>query len=295
MHGRGHGPGGGWRPRAPFRPPGTPPPPGPLDAVKNAHEAFRAWWHRAFRPAFWGCFGGFLVAMAVTAIGQLVYAALGGSGFPEWLNPLIVLAYLSGGAAIFYKVRQAAPPGVFRHAPAVSSLSDAAIRAQAKRVAAKCRRMRRAAARAGGPYRDLARLADELGRQADRLGKQVIRLRRAARDVGRNLAGNPVIPPGMSADHPDPVLQQEFQAARATQQRLQEIMARNAMLQGISLTRLERIEDLVDAARLEVSAPLPGVGVGAGTVGESGGIVEEVETELEAARAAIEQVERLEA
>ena len=291
MHGKGHGPGGGWQQRAPYRPPGTPPPPGPLDAVKSAHQALRAWWHRAFRPAFWGCFGGFLVAMAVTAIGQLVYAALGGSGFPEWLNPLIVLAYLSGGAAIFYMVRQAAPPGVARHVVAVSSLSDGAIRAQAKRIAAKCRRMRRAAARAGGPYRDLAGLADDLARQAGRLAEQVVRLRRAARDVRRDLAENPIIPPGMSPDHPDPVLQQEFQAARATQQRLQDIIARNAMLQGVSLTRLERIEDLVDTARLEVSAPplaaVPGR--------ETGGIVEEAETELQAARAAIEEVEQLEA
>lgn len=241
------------------------------------------------KPAGVHGFGAGEVTLALFAGFGLALAcglALTGAAVGSTTNlVLILLLWLFGGATVYSLARRRAQQAAPGETP-----PDREVRAQAKRIKAKCRGLRREARRVGGVFGELEWQATELADQARELSKLLLNLRRAARDVHRAL-GNPPLPRGVSGDSSDDVLQREFEAAQATEERLETLVAQNSRHQQVCLAQLERIEDLVDVARLEVSQPLEPAGVSSA----QGAIVEEVETELQAAREALEQVQQIEA
>ena len=106
--------------------PSMPPFPNPLQPLADAWKGVTRWWRRAVRPAFWGCFGGFLVAMVAAALAELAHAALGGSSSPQWLGAVTVLFFIAGGASIFFLVKRAAEPSGAVGAGVADALTDRA-------------------------------------------------------------------------------------------------------------------------------------------------------------------------
>lgn len=244
-------------------------------------------WHQGAKPILGGCFGGLLLSFAVMA---LIHGLTGGE--PEWFNDVIALTWCGGGFAIYYWLLTRAMSRRRLTTLPLQAITDRAVRAQVRRIRGKCARLVRVASRSAGPYSDLTRLAPELAEHARRLGDCVIALRAAAREVQADMSAGPSpIPPGASSL--DPALQQEYAAAVATQERLSAALAENANQQQLLLTRLERIEDLVDTARLEASRPSapPATAVAPG-LDRPASVVEEVDGELQAARRALEELER---
>jgi chromosome segregation ATPase len=142
------------------------------------------------------------------------------------------------------------------------------IKGQIKRIRRKARELKREAARAGGVFNGLDVKADRLAAEADELTDRLFELRDVARDVRRKMGD----------------------AARAggPQERVHELLSRNRAAQRQCLVQLERIEDLLDVARLEVACPDEQMPPDRGREE----LVQEVETELEAARRALEEVQR---
>ena len=200
------------------------------------------------------------------------------------LPPLLGLLV---GATLYSLLRKRAREGEAQQTP-----SNRQVRAQSRRVRAKCRSLQREARRAGGVFGDLQWQARELAGQAAKLADLIIALRRAAQDVRTGLGDNPLVPPGVSASATDEVLRRELDAAKATQDHLGALIAENSRHQQVCLTQLERIEDLVDVARLEASSPVEPTSVSGA---DEYNIVEEVEMELQAAREALDRVQQLEA
>ncbi|HCA45935.1 MAG TPA: hypothetical protein DEP45_00890 [Armatimonadetes bacterium] len=108
-----------------------------------------------------------------------------------------------------------------------------------------------------------------------------------AREVRREF-GNPARPDGVPHDADGPEALAALQAAQEAQKRLDALLARNRDGQHRCLAEIERIEDILDVARLEIACP-PGASVTERTPER---IVQEVETELEAAKRALAQVQR---
>lgn len=167
------------------------------------------------------------------------------------------------------------------------ALSDRDLQAQARRIRAKCGRLRREALKAGGVYSSMSIQAGELAEQAESLARTVADLRRAAREIGARVGGNPVLPPGVPESCPDGALMDEIQAAQQAQARLDALMAENQQRVLTCIAQMERIEDLVDAARLEVLSPQLRKGPG-----ERPEIAQQVEAEMRASRYALDEVRR---
>lgn len=142
------------------------------------------------------------------------------------------------------------------------------IKGQIKRIRRKARDLRREAAEAGGVFNGLDAQADRLAAEAQELTDRLFELRAVARDVR-----------GKMSD-----------AARigGPQERVHELLARNRATQRQCLVQIERIEDLLDVARLEIACPDEQMPPDRGREE----LVREVETELEAARRALEEVQR---
>lgn len=164
--------------------------------------------------------------------------------------------------------------------------NDREVQAQAKRIGGKCKRLRREAKKTGGVYGSLTWHAKEMRRRARELADTVIRLRRARREIARS--DNPTLPAGVSPDAQDERLQSEYEAARQAQSRLDEVMERNRRREHLCLAQLERIEDLVDAARLELTHPATDQALN----GSASTVAQELETELELSRQALEEVQQ---
>jgi hypothetical protein len=169
------------------------------------------------------------------------------------------------------------PPTQFGH-------SDRQVRAQAKRIRGKCKRLRREAKKVGGVYANLTWHSDEMRRRAEELADAVIRLRDGLREIERS--SNPTLPPGASPEEEDERLRSEYDAVRKAQARLDSVVERNRQRERICLAQLERIEDLVDAARLELTHPATDQALN----GTAGSVAEELETELELSRQALREV-----
>ncbi len=201
------------------------------------------------------------------------------------INSLLTggLAILGGGG-IAALIARWSRPGASGDRP-----TDRQVRAQAKRIRGKCGRLAREADRVGGVYSDLCWHAPSLAKRAGELSDLVLRLRRAVRDTRRQ-AGNPTLPGDAAPDASDEALLREYQAAIAAQDRLERLIAANLRHQRACLAQLERIEDLVDTARLEVATPTPSETAAT----REATIIADVETELEASRRALREIERLE-
>ncbi|MEA3399996.1 MAG: hypothetical protein U9R79_02010 [Armatimonadota bacterium] len=166
--------------------------------------------------------------------------------------------------------------------------STRTVRRQVSRIQSKARSISREARRVAGVYSDLDWQAPELAREARELGELLCDLRAASREIRRD-SGNPVLPPGVPEDERDEGLRAQFEAARSAHQRLQQMIARNRRSQQLCLTQLKRIEDLLDAARLQISQPMQPPAEDEGRAE----LVREFETELTAARQALEEVQQI--
>lgn len=148
------------------------------------------------------------------------------------------------------------------------------VRAQTGRIRRKAAKVRREAAETGGVFGDLEWQSGELADRAGELCERLMELRRVAREVRREMGGAD----GHDADEA---------AASSAQKRLDALMTRNRDAQRRCLSQLERIEDLLDIARLELACPADGSHVEE----QQTTIVREFETELTAARQALDEVQ----
>jgi hypothetical protein len=193
---------------------------------------------------------------------------------------LPALAGLLAGGSVYAVFRRRAARR------AAGPATDRQVRAQIRRVRVKCGRLARQAGRVGGVFENLSWQAPLLAEQARELGDALLALRRAEREAKREDAGDAL---GTVTEHhsDSEAMREELDAARRSQQRLEAMVERNRRQQRRCLMQLERIEDLVDGTRLEITTPLP--------VAESAGgeesIVTEVETEMQAAREALAEVQ----
>jgi hypothetical protein len=161
-----------------------------------------------------------------------------------------------------------------------------AVREQLGRIKRKAKSLAREAS-ASGVYSDLHYQADRLCKEALALGERLFELRRVAREARREF-GNPARPDGIPHDVDGPQALAALQAAQEAQKRLDELLARNRDGQHQCVAEIERIEDVIDVARLEIACP-PGAST---TDRAPERIVQEVETELEAAKRALAEVQR---
>jgi signal transduction histidine kinase len=161
------------------------------------------------------------------------------------------------------------------------------VRRQVKRIRRKARELRSEAERAGAVYNGLDTKSELLAADASELAERLFMLRGVARDVRREF-GNPARPDGVPHESPDPQVQGAVQKAQQAQKRLDELLSRNRSAQHRCLAQIERIEDLLDMARLEIACPEDSAPADTGREE----LVQEVETELEAARRAIEEVQQ---
>jgi len=236
------------------------------------------------RPAVKGELGLSLVAgFAIASAFGL--ALVGVTGNSTALALLSLSLVLFGGLAIANLLRTRAKHGTGDGTP-----TDTEVRRRARRIGGKCARLRREAAKAGGIFDDLQWQATEMGAQARELSKAIITLRRAARDVGRGVRGAPNAPRVVMSGEGDERLHQEYEAAWAAQERLDDLLRANLRRRRICLTQIERIEDLVDAARLQVSQPPEDAEAPACAPVD---LLTEVEDGLQASREALAQVQQV--
>lgn len=230
--------------------------------------------------------GSELALMIMASLGLAGSAGMFLSGQAASSGPLAamtaVLAGVSGGSlvALLLRRRSARAP---EERP-----TDREVRAQLKRIRGKCARLTREARAAGGVFGDLSWHAPSMARRAQELTDLVLRLRRALRATRR--VANPALPGDAAADPSDESLTREYRAAIDAQTRLDRLLAENLRHQRACLAQLERIEDLLDAARLEVASP---ASAGAQVTSEQT-IVADVEAELEASRQALQEMEGIE-
>jgi hypothetical protein len=249
-------------------------------------------WRTTIKPALLGAALGFIAAMGSMAIMEIAGVPMQGAGEPAWADSIVALTFFGGWAGITYALRARAlrdisgrtdPPRTT--AAAGERTAEDLVHDQVRRIAAKCRQLQSESVRTA-PYEGLATSATELSAQADKLARQWQRLRRVHEEISA-AAARPAL--ADARDTADAAVGRELAASAAAQAHLESLLHQNQDQQQWCLARLERIEDLVDAARLEVTRPV-------GLVEPSGqpSIVDEVSQELTASRQALEQVERSE-
>jgi len=140
------------------------------------------------------------------------------------------------------------------------------VKAQISRIRRKARDLQHEANEAGGVFNGLDTKARLLSAEASELGERLFEMRRVSRDVRGDMDATGSVP----------------------DQRIHELLSRNRTAQHRCLAQIERIEDLLDVARLEVACPEEEMPIDRGREE----LVQEVETELEAARRALEEVQR---
>lgn len=253
-------------------------------------------WRQVLAPLLGGVVGGLLLTLAVTAVIGACGVATSGAREPGWMEDVVALTWIGGGLALGYLLRLRAL-GVLRRRRAgrvlrVTSQANGgeAVQEQVARIEAKSARLRHAASRERGPYHDLVRHLPELVRHAHALAARIAQLAAVREQVVRghrphgHAAPEGVPPPG---DAPAPV-REEMEATAAAEHRLEELLADNQTQQHLCLTRLQRVEDLLDSTFLELTQHP----AGASPTAPSEGIVQEVEAELEATREALQEVEQ---
>jgi hypothetical protein len=256
------------------------------------------WWQRTLKPILGGSFGGFLLTMAVMAVMEACGVPFEGPHQAPWADSVIALTWMGSAFALYYLLRLRAlgvrwPRGrrMVRQQTRQAQpdvLQERMVNGLVRRIDAKARRLQRQAGAAGVPYAELVTKASELAEQARQLAGRIRQLQSVAQTMATD-GPEPVPPPPPGVAGPDgEMLRKEYEAVEATRRRLQELLGANRLQQQLCFTRLQRIGDLLDAAWVEVSQPVELLSEArTGT-----GIVQEVETELQAARDALSEVER---
>ncbi len=225
------------------------------------------------------------VATSVAAVAAGLALALGANAgvsalnLPPLANTLLPpLAGAVSGLGVYAALRRWVMPPIDDWEP-----SSYEVRSQVKRIRGKARKLANEASEAGGVFNGLDDQAGRLAEEASQLAQRVFELRRIARDV-RQKMDEAASDSGASA----PDATSSPNQVPDTGQRLRELLGRNHAAQERCLAQIARIEDLLDVARLEVvcpeESPRPD------PAREE--LVQEVETELEAARRALEEVRR---
>ncbi len=203
-----------------------------------------------------------VTGLVLTVVADLVLGQLGLSLTAEMLLPPAIGALLGLGGYSLLRRWMMGPD------------SDAwppsrEIRARIGRIRRKASSLSKEASEAGGVFSDLDRQADELSRRAGDLADRIYELRQVARETRGDLeqAG---VPPGPA----DP-----------SQQRLHELLMRNQRSQHNCVAQLQRIEKLLDVARLEISCP-----DGRADEHDPAEVARDFERELEAIRQALDEV-----
>lgn len=258
------------------------------------------WWQRTLKPILGGSFGGFLLTMAVMAVMQACGVPFEGPHQAPWADSVIALTWLGSAFVLYYLLRLRAMgvrwPRLRRatrqtaRASAPDVLQARSVSRLVRRIEAKARRLQRQARQAGAPYSELAAKASELADQAQQLAARI----RTLQSIAHTMASDgpdpvPAPPPGVAGPNGE-MLRREYEAIEATRRRLGDLLEANRLQQQLCFTRLQRIGDLLDAAWVEVCQPVELIS----EVRTDSGIVQEVETELQAARDALREVERSE-
>lgn len=226
--------------------------------------------------------------VALAVIAGLVLAALASVGLGGLnLSPLATRLLPTGvgavvGVGVYAALRRWVMAPIDDEKPPAKQ-----VRKQIARIRSKARKLGREGTKAGGVFAGLDVQADRLAAEASELADRLLDLRRIARDVRREF-GNPAKSDGVPPDAPDPRVRSALREAQEAQKRLDTLLSRNRAAQQQCLAQIERIEDLLDVARLEIACP--DESVPADPSREE--LVREVETELEAARRALEEVQR---
>jgi len=294
----GHDHSGGSRPpnqpyRTPISPPGSgrpswPPKPEQLpdeisQVVDGVSRGARRAWEFVLKPLLASAVGG----LAGIILGGVIGEAIGGG---EASGSVIALFWLAGALGSFLFMRKRAFEALNPVSKPIHLAGTKEIRAQLDCIRTKCHQLQQAAQKAGAPYGDLVRLAGEMERQAERIAERVLQLRAAAADVRRDVGRNPSLLTTIHEDVDAPELQDEYRAAQEAQRRVDQMLAHNEAQQALCLARIERIEALLDTARLELLRPVDSA-TDPGTYG-SRGIIEEVEDELRVTREALREAEQ---
>ena len=220
--------------------------------------------------------GGLLLALGANV-------GLSALHLPPMASTLLpALAGAGVGVGIYATLNRWVMPPIEHEKPPTSQ-----VRAQLGRIKRKAKALARESRAAGGVFNDLGYQADRLTREASALCDRLFELRRIARDARREF-GNPPRPDAIPAQPESPEAWVALHAAQEAQKRLDELLARNHAMQQQCLVGIERIEDVLDVARLEIACP-------EGTATSERAperLVQEVETELEAARRALAEVQR---
>jgi len=224
-----------------------------------------------------------LAVLAGLALALGVNVGLGGLRLAPLANTLLpMLAGAGVGLGVYAALKRWVMPPIDEEKP-----PSRQVRAQIGRVRHKARDLAREAKAAGGVFSDLDYQAERLAREASELADRLYDLRRIARDARREM-GNPARPDGIPHDATAPEVQSAVRRAQEAQQRLDDLLARNRNAQHQCLAQIERIEDMLDVARLEVACP----DATPAPDHSPDRLVREVETELEAARRALAEVQR---
>ena len=256
------------------------------------------WWQRTLKPLVGGCFGGFLLTMAVMAVMEACGVPFEGPHQAPWADSIIALTWMGSAFALSYLLRLRAMGVRWRRVRRVmrreesASQSDVlqtrAVAGLVRRIEAKVRRLQRRIHEMGAPYSELATKATELAGQARQLAASIRRLQSVAATMATDGPQPvPAPPPGVGGPNGE-MLRKEYEAVEATRRRLEELLQVNRLHQQLCFTRLQRIADLLDAAWVEVSQPMELVTASA--TGTS--IVQDAEMELQATRDALSEVRR---
>jgi len=249
----------------------APQPPQPRQDTRRAEQT-----QRSIGTATVAILGGSLLALGANL-------GLSRLNLPPMASTLLpALAGAGVGVGIYAMLSRFVMPPVDDDKPPTRAVRD-----QLGRIKHKAKSLAREASASGGVYSDLHYQADRLCREALALGERLFELRRVAREARREF-GNPARPDGIPRDVDGPQALAALQAAQEAQKRLDELLARNRDGQHQCLAEIERIEDVLDVARLEIACP-PGASA---TDRAPERIVQEVETELEAAKRALAEVQR---
>lgn len=208
-----------------------------------------------------------LVGLVLTVFASITLGRLGMPRVADLLLPPLIGGVLGLGAHALLRRSLVSPdPGEWP--------PPREIRTQVSRIRRKASSLAKEASAAGGVFNDLNRHAGEMSRRAGDLADRVFELRRVAREVSRDFArAHTESAPGAEPD-----------AAHA---RFEELLMRNRRSQERCLDQLERIERLLDLARLEISCPDH-----EGEERDPAEVARDFEHELEAARQALEEVHR---
>lgn len=257
---------------------------------KQPPNPFEIAWRTTLRPLITGGVLGFIGAMLMLGLLEMAGVPSEGSGEPGWFDSVVALTFFLSWAGIAYAMRTRALRELSgkrkRRVKQKAVSKNTLLREQLKRIESKARRLK-AEAQKVPLYRSVAEIMPQLISQARQLVEEYERLCELDAEISLNageiseageLTGNAA-------------LAAELEAGREAQYRLEQLLAANHTRQQLCLSRLDRIEDLVDSARLEIAHPAS-LMEPTGKSNLTTTVLDDLNNELRTSREALEEVER---